>query len=103
MADDIRAAHAQRGDLEQRRETIHTLLDQPWDQASRYRRTIEDLNRVNAELIKDGTITVEEAAPIELVAGEVESAWFNADDPAEILAYSNAIPLPAAEQEVESA
>jgi N12 class adenine-specific DNA methylase len=102
LSDDIRAARARVSELERRRESIDAQLEQPWDQAARYRRTVEDLNRVNAELVKDGTIDAEEAAPIELIEGEIET-WASPDhDPTEILAYSNAIPLPAAEQEFDS-
>jgi hypothetical protein len=99
MSSDIRAAHERVAELERRRETIDTLLDQPWDQASRYRRTVEDLNRINAELAKEGTITAEEATPIELVEGEIET-WAGGDgDGADILAYSTEIPLPPSEQD----
>jgi hypothetical protein len=101
MSDDLRAAHERFAELERRREAIGIQLEQPWDQAARYRRTVGDLNRVNAELVKDGTIDAEEAAPIELVKEEIGALGAPAPeaDPSDILAYSNEIPLPTAEQE----
>jgi N12 class adenine-specific DNA methylase len=99
LAEDVRAAHERVAELEHRREAIDIQLEQPWDQAARYRLTAEDLNRVNAELLKEGAIGAEEAAPIELVEGEVET-WNSAeDDSSDILAYSNVIPMPSAEHD----
>jgi hypothetical protein len=101
LADDIQTARERVAELEHRRETIHAQLEQPWDQAVRYRRTAEDLNHINAELLKEGAITAEEATPTELVEGEIGVLGAPAPegDPSDILAYSNAIPLPAAEQD----
>jgi hypothetical protein len=56
-------------------------------------------DRQDAELVKEGAITAEDAAPIELVEEEVEAPTGVDDDPSDILAFSNVIPLPTVEMD----